>query len=131
MLSEDIRNAVEEEGPIVDKVYEDEVIVGIHGRKAEFDTVRFLRCRFEECDFTGAFFCNTTFEKCDLSNSGFRDTYWKNAAVRDSKADGSQFINSTFKWVKLEDSHLHYANFSSAFWEFGEIRNCQDRKSVV
>lgn len=93
--------------------------------------MKFVRCRMEECDFSGASFCNVVFDKCDFSNCSFRDTYWKNVNVSDSKGDGSQFCNSTFKWVKLLDSQFHYGNFSTAFWEFGEIRGCNFRESFM
>ena len=39
--------------------------------------------------------------------------------------------NSTFKWVKLLDSQFHYGNFSTAFWEFGEIKGCNFRESFM
>ena len=131
MLSEDMAEAANQECPILDKVYEDQTVVGISGKKVEFDTVKFVRCRMEECDFSGASFCNVVFDKCDFSNCSFRDTYWKNVNVSDSKGDGSQFCNSTFKWVKLLDSQFHYGNFSTALWEFGEIMGCNFRESFM
>lgn len=131
MLSEDIIEAAEQEYPIIDRVYEDETVVGISGKKTEFDTVRFVRCRFEECVFDGASFCNAAFEKCDFSNCTFKDSYWKNVNVSDSKADGSEYCNSSFKWVKLLDSQFNYTNFSTAYWEFGEINGCNIRESFM
>ena len=50
MLSEDMAEAANQECPILDKVYEDQTVVGISGKKVEFDTVKFVRCRMEECD---------------------------------------------------------------------------------
>ena len=42
MLSEDMAEAANQECPILDKVYEDQTVVGISGKKVEFDTVKFL-----------------------------------------------------------------------------------------
>ena len=56
MLSEDMAEAANQECPILDKVYEDQTVVGISGKKVEFDTVKFVRCRMEESDFSGASF---------------------------------------------------------------------------
>ena len=131
MLSEDMAEAAGREYPILDKIYEDQTVIRVSGKRVEFDSVKFVRCRMEECDFSGASFCNVIFDKCDFSNCSFRDTYWKNVNISDSKGDGSQFCNSTFKWVKLLDSQFHYGNFSTAFWEFGEIRGCNFRESFM
>ena len=38
MLSEDMAEAANQECPILDKVYEDQTVVGISGKKVEFDT---------------------------------------------------------------------------------------------
>ena len=40
MLSEDMAEAANQECPILDKVYEDQTVVGISGKKVEFDTVK-------------------------------------------------------------------------------------------
>ena len=74
MLSEDMAEAANQECPILDKVYEDQTVVGISGKKVEFDTVKFVRCRMEECDFSGASFCNVVF---DFSKSRNKRTIFK------------------------------------------------------
>lgn len=57
MLSEDMAEAANQEYPIMDKIYEDQRVIRISGKRVEFDTVKFVRCRMEECDFSGASFC--------------------------------------------------------------------------
>lgn len=131
MLSDDLLRASSEEEPVMGRTYEDETVTNLDGCKIEFDSVGFVRCRFTDCDFTGASFCNAVFDKCDFSNCSFADSYWKNTDVKGCKGDGSRFTNSTFKWVKLCDSQFRYANFGSAFWEFCQITECSLRESFL
>ena len=56
MLSEDMAEAAEREYPILDKIYEDQMVIRVSGKRVEFDSVKFVRCRMEECDFSGASF---------------------------------------------------------------------------
>ena len=45
MLSEDMAEAAEREYPILDKIYEDQMVIRVSGKRVEFDSVKFVRCR--------------------------------------------------------------------------------------
>ena len=47
MLSEDMAEAAGREYPILDKTYEDQTVIRVSGKRVEFDSVTFVRCRME------------------------------------------------------------------------------------
>lgn len=129
MLEEEIRLALVDEMPIEARAFKDEVITGSLARKVEFVSARFERCRFVDCDFTGAGFYQTKLEKCDFSNCTFSGSYWKNSEITECKGNGSRFDKAVFKSVVLSESQLNLANFGGSLFEGSKAEMCSFREA--
>ena len=54
ILAEEIAYARQDEMPVENRNYKDETVTGADIHKVEFMAVTFERCRFVDCDFSGA-----------------------------------------------------------------------------
>lgn len=121
MLAEEIELARQDELPIENRSFADEVLIGVDAGKVEFMAVQFERCRFIECNFTGAGFYQSVLGKCDFSNCTFTGGYWKNSNVIECKGNGSRFDNAVLKTVVFLDCQMNLVNFAGSLWEGSTI----------
>lgn len=124
MLTEEIQYAGMDEMPVENPEFTEEVLTGVNASKVEFVSVRFERCRFVDCDFTGAGFYQSCFDKCDFSNCRFTGSYWKNCEVSGCKGNGSMFDHAVLKHVKLLECQMPLANFGGSLWEASRAELC-------
>ncbi|MFQ9918938.1 MAG: pentapeptide repeat-containing protein [Flavonifractor plautii] len=97
MLEEEVRRARREERDVEDVTVEGECLAGADLSGLEFRRVRLHRCRFQNCDFSGAVFDRVEWSGCDFSNCRFGGTVWTDTVVRDCKGDGGRFTASRWR----------------------------------
>lgn len=124
MLAQEIEFARQDEMPIEKREFKDEIITGTDAGKIEWAEVHFVRCRFEDCNFTGAGFYHTKLEKCDFSNCLFSGSYWKNSEIEECKGNGSRFDHAVFKMSTLKNCQMNLANFGASLWEGSRAECC-------
>uniref|UniRef100_UPI00359C7E1B pentapeptide repeat-containing protein n=1 Tax=Faecalicatena contorta TaxID=39482 RepID=UPI00359C7E1B len=129
ILAEEIACARQDEMPVENRNYIDETVTGADIHKVEFVAVKFERCRFVECDFTGAGFYQARLEKCDFSNCIFSGSYWKDTKIIECKGNGSRFDLAVFKKTGLQDTQLNMANFGQSLWESCFAQTCSFREA--
>ncbi len=124
MLKNCIACAQDDEKAIEGKQFEQECLAETNLYRLEWKSVRFLKCRFEHCDFSKNSFENVTFVNCDFSNCVFEESYWSGSALTDSKGDGGIFLQSRWNKTTLSGCSFRYANFSQTVWDHCRVRNC-------
>lgn len=89
--------------------------------KLNFQSVIFENCIFLNCDFEKASFIDVSFFSCDFSNSRLSDCYFKRCELRCVKGVGTDFHESLFKEVLMEECAFSFANFSGTVWEAARL----------
>lgn len=74
-------------------------------------------CAFLNCDFEKSSFIDVVFCSCDFSNSRLPDSYFKRCEFRSVKGVGTDFHESLFREVCMEECVFSFANFSGTGWE--------------
>ena len=129
ILAEEIAYARQDEMPVENRNYKDETVTGADIHKVEFMAVTFERCRFVDCDFSGAGFYRTQMEKCDFSNCIFSGSYWKDSKIIEIKGNGSRFDHAVLKKTCFLDTQLNMANFGQSLWEGCTAEMCGFREA--
>lgn len=100
-------------------------------RNLECSQVVFDRCRFENCAFSGSAFYDVIFQNCSFSDCRFSQTYWQDSQICDSKADGADFRKSRWKRCEVRQSFLRYTNFSESVWNGIILQECQMKDAAL
>jgi uncharacterized protein YjbI with pentapeptide repeats len=131
MLTDIMTDAKSNETPIRDMCFENESATWLDVSKTDFDLVRFVKCKFEACDFSKSNFYYAYFESCDFSNCKFNKSYWKSAEIVSCKGAGSDFSQSYFKEIRMEESAFNYANCVSTTWINCSIHGCSFKEAFM
>lgn len=124
MLVQDIEQTLVGDEILKEKGYQNEVLADMSGVRLEFLDIKFEKCRFENCDFSGSAYYDTKFSQCDFSNCKFRDCYFKNTEFQDCKGDGSDFCRGTFVMATIEKGSYHYVNCGDTSWDSCRLSEC-------
>ena len=131
MLEREIVLALREERELEDLDASGEVLTGLDCAGLELRRVALHKCRFVDCDFSGAVFEQVRWTGCDFSNCRFGGSVWRQASVSGCKGDGGQFTGSRWRDCALTDSSLCYANFSQSRWRNTRLEGCRLRRAVL
>jgi len=117
----------QDEQPIVGVLLSERDFTGLDFERIEISSSVFFKCKMVECDFSNGSFVDVRFENCDFSNSRFIKSYFVRCEFYNCKGVGSNFRDSTWKHVLIDNSVLHYTNFDSSYFETVSMHECNFR----
>lgn len=123
ILAEEIACARQDEVPVENRSYIDETVTGADIHKVEFVAVKFEKCRFVECDFTGAGFYQARLEKCDFPTVYSAEVIGKILRLSNAKVTAAD-LTCCLKKTGLQDTQLNMANFGQSLWESCFAQTC-------
>ena len=130
MLTEDIRDAIENDNLLYARTYVGETVTDIRAYQTELAELCCTNCRFENCDFTQTYFRKSQFIDCTFVDCAFEESYFKASVLRACEVRGGTFHQSHFKNVKLQGVGVYYGNFTNTIWESSTVDACSFKDAL-
>lgn len=131
MLTEDIRDAVENDNMLYARAYDGETVTDIRAYQTELAELQCTDCRFERCDFTQTYFRKSVFTDCTFVDCVFEESYFKATTLIGCEVRGGTFHRSHFKNAKLHGVGVYYGNFTETIWETSTVDECSFKDALL